>query len=197
MIKDTFVTTGYAALDRLVDEFNIPKLILVTHNNKKEFLSDITTFVSISAKIPTAIFSLEKKKEDVIHNLIYSSANISNEKEIARNFDTKEWHKLSNAMGVFADAPIVISDDTSSLNLIENLIEQFRNEYNNDKALIIIDNLQLVKIFEDWDHKGKLESIISRLSGLSKSTKSTILLMTNHSHKDSRFLSEISDWVCL
>ena len=72
MIKDTFVTTGYAALDRLVDDFITPKLILVTHNNKKEFLSDITTFVSVSAKIPTAIFSLELKKEDVIHNLIYS-----------------------------------------------------------------------------------------------------------------------------
>lgn len=197
MIKDTFVTTGYAALDRLVDDFITPKLILVTHNNKKEFLSDITTFVSVSAKIPTAIFSLELKKEDVIHNLIYSSAHISNEKETANNFDTKEWHNISNAMGVFTEAPIVISDNTNNLSSIEDLAEKFRKEYNDDDALIIIDNLQLIDIHEDWDHKGKLESIVARLEGLSKSTKSTILLLTNHSHKDSRFLDEISDWVCL
>lgn len=37
MVEAKFVTTGYAALDRLVDEFNVPKLILVTHNNKKNF----------------------------------------------------------------------------------------------------------------------------------------------------------------
>lgn len=197
MIKDTFVTTGYAALDRLVDDFIKPKLILVTHNNKKEFLSDITTFVSVVAKIPTAIFSLELKKEDVIHNLIYSSAHISNEKEIAKNFDTKEWHNISSAMGTFTDAPIVISDNTNHLAGIEDLAEEFRKEFNNNKALVIIDNLQLIDIHEDWDHKGKLESIIGRLEGLSKSTKSTILLLTNHSHKDSRFLDEISTWVSL
>ena len=197
MVEDKFVTTGYAALDRLVDEFNAPKLILVTHNNKKEFLSDITTFVSVSGKIPMAIFSLELKIEDAIHNLIYSSAHINTDRDDSKNFDTKEWHNISNAMGLFTEAPIVISDNTTFLSDIEDLTNKFRKEYTDTRAMVVIDNLQLIDIAEDWDHKGKLESIICRLEGLSRSTNSIILLLTNHAHKDSRFLDRISTWVCL
>lgn len=197
MLKDKFVTTGYAALDRLIDEFKVPKLILVTHNNKKEFLSDITTFVPVSGKIPMAIFSLELKTEDAIHNLIYSSAHINTDKNSYQSFDTKEWHNISNAMGLFTEAPIVISDNTTSLSDIEDLINKFRNEYTDTRAMVVIDNLQLIDIAEDLEHKGKLECIIYRLEELSKTTNSTILLLTNHAHKDSRFLDKISTWVCL
>lgn len=196
-MSEKLITTGYSLLDVEVGNFIHPNLILVTHGNKKEFLTDITTFVSVSEKIPTAIFSLEFQKEDVIQNLLSCATKISIKKEDIANFDSKEWHNLSKAMGSLTAAPIVISDDAFFIEDIENLIKKFCNEYNNSKMLIIIDNLQLLETKEPSVHEEKLKNIIERLTLLANETKTTIILLTNHSYKDTLFLSEIATLVCL
>ena len=84
MLQDKIITTGYSAIDKLIDNFSKPNLVLITTKNKNEFLFNISKFISASAKIPTIVFSLELKKEDIVHDLLYSCAHINSEKEIAR-----------------------------------------------------------------------------------------------------------------
>ena len=197
MLQDKIITTGYSAIDRLIDNFSKPNLVLITTKNKSEFLFNISKFISVSAKIPTMVFSLEFKKEDIIHDLLYSCAHINSEKEIARNFDKKEWHNISNAIEIFKDISMVISDNTKNIDDIENLAKKFHNEHNSKKKLIVIDNLQLIEINENLNSKSKIESIIARINALAENIDSTILLLTNHSHNDDDFISKNATWVCL
>lgn len=197
MLENKLITTGYSALDKSIDNFSKSNLVLITTKNKNEFLFNISKFISASAKIPTMVFSLEFKKEDIIHDLLHFYAHIDNKKEIARNFDKKEWHNISNAIEIFKDISMVISDNANNIDDIENLAKKFHDEHNNKKKLIIIDNLQLVEIDENLNSKNKIESIIARINALAENIDSTILLLTNHSHNDDDFISKNATWVCL
>lgn len=196
-MKNELITTGYNVLDEALNNFAKPNLVLVTVANKDEFLFNILKFVSILTKIPLAIFSLHLKKEDIIRNLLYFSANIGNKEENTKSFDKKEWYNISNAMKTFIDTSIVISDNANRINDVENLSIRFCNENNDAKSLIIIDNLQLIDIDENGDIKSKSRNIIAKLNNLSKTINSNILLLTNHSHNDNKFINENATWVCL
>ena len=116
-------------------------------------------------------------------------------KTIAEDFTNGALQENVRYRALNMKAPIVVSDDTNSLLDIENLIIKFRKEYDYKKALIIIDNLQLVVTSASMVNMDNLKNIISRLQYIVKSTQSTIIVLSNHSHMDSEFLSAICEVV--
>jgi replicative DNA helicase len=143
----TGVPTGFTELDQMTSGFQPADLIIVAARpsmGKTAFTLNIAQHAAITAKIPTAFFSLEMSKESLVQRMLASEALIDAQalRKGGRALD-ESMPRLAQAAGILSHAPIFI-DDTPGITILEMRAKARRLKKDHDLGLIIVDYLQLM-----------------------------------------------------
>ena len=140
--KVTGVPTGFLDLDaKLTGE-----LLLVAARpamGKTAFVLNIAQHVVFRENIPTAIFSLEMSKEQLVTRLLASESMVDSQNLRTGNLQDQEWEKLMESAGIIGNSNLII-DDTPGITISELRSKCRRFKQANGLGLIIIDYLQLM-----------------------------------------------------
>ena len=141
------IPTGYKDLDDTLAGLQRSNLIILAARpgmGKTAFALNIARKIAVDEKIPVGIFSLEMSKEELVDRLLVDQADIDAWKLKTGNLSESDFTKLSNAMGVLAEAPFYI-EDTPGLSILEMRTKARRLQVDTGAQLIIVDYLQLAK----------------------------------------------------
>ncbi|HOE27032.1 MAG TPA: replicative DNA helicase [bacterium] len=165
----TGVPTGYTDLDTHTAGFQPSDLIIIAARpsmGKTSLALNIAEHAAIVGKIPTAVFSLEMAREQLVLRMLCSHARVS-----AHNVRTgfisekHDFPKLVNAAGKLAAAPIYI-DDSPALSVLEMRAKARRLAAREKIGLVIVDYLQLMRSYSK-----KVENRQQEISEISRSLK--------------------------
>ncbi|MDD5567991.1 MAG: replicative DNA helicase, partial [Candidatus Omnitrophica bacterium] len=118
----------------------------------------------IVEKIPTAIFSLEMSKEQLVQRMLCSHARVDAQKVRTGYLATSDWPRLTAAAGKLSEAPIFI-DDTPGISVMELRAKARRLKAQQDVKLIVLDYMQLMR------GSSGIESRQQEISEISRSLK--------------------------
>lgn len=139
------VPTGFADLDRVLAGLQRSNLIVLAARpgmGKTALSLNIAHYVAAVAGKKVGFFSLEMSKEELVDRLLVSQADIDAWKLKTGRLDQQDFLKLSDAMGVLADAPLFI-DDTPGMSIYEMRTKARRLATEQNIDLIVMDYLQL------------------------------------------------------
>jgi len=143
----TGVPTGFYDLDNLLAGLQDSNLIVMAARpavGKTAFGLNIARFVAVEKKLPVCVFSLEMSKEELVDRLLVRQAQIDSWKMKTGKLGEDDFSRLSEAMGVLAEAPLYI-DDTPALSVLEMRTKARRLQMEVGLRMIVIDYLQLVR----------------------------------------------------
>ena len=144
--KVTGVPTGFLDLDAKLTGLHGGELLLVAARpamGKTAFVLNIAQHVVFRENIPTAIFSLEMSKEQLVTRLLASESMVDSQNLRTGNLQDQEWEKLMESAGVIGNSNLII-DDTPGITISELRSKCRRFKQANGLGLIIIDYLQLM-----------------------------------------------------
>jgi replicative DNA helicase len=167
----TGVPTGFQDLDRMTAGFQPSDLIVIAGRpsmGKTSLALNIAENAAIRFKIPSAVFSLEMSREQLVQRLLCSEARVESHRLRTGYLKESEWPLLTDAAGRLAEAPIYI-DDTPGISLMEMRAKSRRLKSKVDLGLIIVDYLQLARGYQNPENRQQEISQISRgLKALAK-----------------------------
>ncbi len=143
----TGIASGFTDLDTLTAGFHPSDLVIIAGRpsmGKTSLALNIAEYLSTVENVPTAIYSLEMSKEQLVLRMLCSLARVS-----AHNVRTgfisekHDFPRLVNAAGKLATAPIFI-DDTPGITALELRAKARRLVAKEGIRLIVIDYLQLM-----------------------------------------------------
>lgn len=139
------VPTGFQDLDRLLAGLQKSNLIILAARpgiGKTAFSLNIAQNAAVLNKKKVGFFSLEMSREELVDRLLVSQGDIDAWKLKTGRLDQQDYLKLSEAMGVLAEAQIFI-DDTPGMSIYEmrTKARKLMSEHNID--LLLVDYLQL------------------------------------------------------
>lgn len=167
MGKVTGVSTGFVDFDAKTAGLQKSDLVLLAARpsmGKTAFALNIIQNAAIRGNVPTAVFSLEMSREQLVNRMLCSEAMLDAQKVRTGNLDEKDWQDLIRAMGPLSEAPIYI-DDTPGVTPMEVRSKCRRLKAEKGLGLIVIDYLQLM------NGNGRNDSRQQEISEISRSLK--------------------------
>lgn len=163
----TGIATGFIDLDYRMSGLQPSDLILIAARpsmGKTAFALNIVQYVAFHTKLPTAIFSLEMSKEQLVNRLFSLESRVDAQVLRNGNLSDVDWENLIESVGVIGQSRLII-DDTPGISISElrSKCRKYKLEY--DLELIIIDYLQLMS------GSGKNDSRQQEISEISRSLK--------------------------
>jgi replicative DNA helicase len=143
----TGIPTGYIDFDIKTAGLQSSDLIIIAGRpsmGKSAFALGIAEYAGVIEKIPTAIFSLEMSKEQLVQRMLCSHAKVDAHKVRTGYLATSDWPRLTAAAGKLSEAAIFI-DDTPAISVMELRAKARRLKAQQDIQLIILDYLQLMR----------------------------------------------------
>ena len=139
------VPTGFQDLDRMLAGLQRSNLIILASRpgmGKTALALNIAQNAAVLAKKKVGFFSLEMSKEELVDRLLVSQADIDAWKLKTGRLDQQDFLKLSDAMGVLAEAQIFI-DDTPGMSIYEMRTKARKLMAEQNIDLLFVDYLQL------------------------------------------------------
>lgn len=143
----TGVPTGYVDFDIKTAGLQSSDLIIVAGRpsmGKSALAIGMVEYAGVVEKIPTAFFSLEMSKEQLVQRLLCSHAKVDAHKVRTGFLAVSDWPKLTAAAGKLSEAPIYI-DDTPAISSLELRAKARRLKSHYDIKLLVLDYLQLMR----------------------------------------------------
>lgn len=139
--------TGFADLDHMLAGFQKSNLIILAARpgtGKTAFALNMAQHMCVAVKKRVGFFSLEMSREELVDRLLVAQADIDAWKLKTGKLNQQDFMKLSDAMGVLADANIFV-DDTPGMSIFEmrTRARRLMTEFHID--LLIVDYLQLAQ----------------------------------------------------
>lgn len=141
------VPTGFQDLDALLAGMQKSNLIILAARpgmGKTAFALNIAQNVAVLAKKKIGVFSLEMSREELVDRLLVAQADIDAWKLKTGRLDQQDFLKLSDAMGVLAEAQLFI-DDTPGLSIYDMRTKARRLMTEQHIDLLVVDYLQLAQ----------------------------------------------------
>ncbi len=141
------VPTGFRDLDEMTNGFQPSDLVIIAARpsvGKTSFCLDIAANAAIDGQVPTAIFSLEMSREQLVERLLASESFVDLQRLRNGRLRDEDFPRLSGAAGRLGSAKVWI-DDTPALTLLELRSKARRLKAEHDTGLIVIDYLQLIR----------------------------------------------------
>lgn len=163
----TGVPSGFDDLDQMTSGFQRSDLIVIAGRpsmGKTAFALNIAAHAAIKADTPTAIFSLEMGKEQLVQRMLCCEAKIDAHKLRTGYLADRHWSRLTMAAGVLSEASIYI-DDTPAMSVLEMRSKARRLKAEADIGLLIVDYMQLMR------GMGRVENRQQEISEISRSLK--------------------------
>jgi replicative DNA helicase len=139
------VPTGFNDLDNMLAGMQKSNLLILAARpgmGKTALALNMAQNACVSNNKKVGFFSLEMSKEELVDRLLVSQADIDAWKLKTGQLNQQDFLKLSDAMGVLAEAPLFI-DDTPGLSIYEMRTKARRLMAEHEIDLIIVDYLQL------------------------------------------------------
>ena len=163
----TGIPTGFIDFDIKTAGLQKSDLIIVAGRpsmGKSSLALGMVEHAGIAEKIPTAIFSLEMSKEQIVQRMLCSHARVDAQKVRTGYLATSDWPRLTAAAGKLSEAPIFI-DDTPGISVMELRAKARRLKAQQDVKLIVLDYMQLMR------GSSGIESRQQEISEISRSLK--------------------------
>jgi len=175
----TGVETGFIDFDNKTAGLQKSDLILIGARpsmGKTAFLLNIAQHAAVRRQVPTAIFSLEMSKEQLVNRMLCVEAMIDSHKFRTGDLDDDDWSKIAHSIAPLSNAPLYI-DDTPGISVAELRAKCRRLKLEKNLGLVVIDYLQLMSGSSSRSESRQLEiSEISRaLKGLAKELDAPVL----------------------
>lgn len=161
------VRTGFTDLDNILSGMQASNLLILAARpgqGKTALIVNMAQHIAVIDKQPVGIFSLEMSQEELVDRLLVGQADVDAWRLKTGKLAESDFTKLSEAMGMLADAPIFI-DDTPGITVSQIRTKARRLQMEHKVSLLIVDYLQLV------DPGKKLESRVQEVSVVSQSLK--------------------------
>jgi len=174
------VPTGFNDLDRMLAGLQKSNLIILAARpgmGKTAFALNIAQFVAANAKKKVGVFSLEMSKEELVDRLLVSQADIDAWRLKTGKLDQQDFLKLSDAMGVLADAPLFI-DDTPGLSIYEMRTKARRLMAEQQIDLLVVDYLQLARGRNVENRVQEVGEISQGLKNIARELKIPVLALS-------------------
>ena len=179
--KLTGVPTGFLDFDAKTAGLQKSDLILLAARpsmGKTAFALNIIQNAAIRANVPTAVFSLEMSREQLVNRMLCSVAMIDAQKLRTGELEENDWAELINAMGPLSEAPIYI-DDTPGVTPMEVRSKCRRLKVEKGLGLIVIDYLQLMSGNSRNDSRQQEISEISRsLKAIAREMEAPVIALS-------------------
>lgn len=165
----TGVASGYSDLDSITAGFQPSDLIIVAARpsmGKTSLALNIVEHAAVVEGVPSAVFSLEMSKEQLVLRMLCSHARV-NAHNVRTGFisEKHDFPRLVNAAGKLATSPVFI-DDTPALSILEMRAKARRLVAKEGIKLIVVDYLQLMRTLSR-----KSEGRQQEISEISRSLK--------------------------
>ena len=177
----TGIPSGFDDLDSMTSGFQRADLIVIAGRpsmGKTAFALNVAAHASLDGGTPTAIFSLEMGKEQLVQRMLCSEAHVDAHKLRTGYLADKHWSNLTTAAGLLSESAIYI-DDTPSMNVLEMRSKARRLKAEADVGLVIVDYLQLMRGLGRPENRQQEISEISRsLKALAKELEVPVLALS-------------------
>lgn len=163
----TGIATGYYDLDYKTAGLQPSDFILIGARpsmGKTALVLNFADYIAIRNKIPTAIFSLEMSKEQLVNRMLAMEARVDAQSIRSGNLNDGDWEKLIESATDIGKSGLII-DDTPGITIgeLRSKCRKYKLEY--DLKLVIIDYLQLMS------GDGRTDSRQQEISEISRSLK--------------------------
>src|SRR5699024_7028083 len=127
----------------------------------------------------THIFSLEMGTKQLLQRMISSEANLNGQKWKSMKFSTEDYQAASMAIGVISDWDLHIHEKATTINEIKSNIRKAVNDNPEDRHLVVIDYLQLIRTTGRYERRDLEVGAITRdLKLLAKELNIPIILLS-------------------
>lgn len=178
--KNIKILSGFENLDKITNGFKEGDLIIIAGRpsmGKTSFAINIINYLSIKLDYRVHMFSLEMSKEEILYRMLSLLSNLPVEKIEKQLIFGKEWSIIQKAGYIIMNSLLRIDDKGSSS--IEYIQSQCQN-YKINKAIFVIDYLQLIKV-ENYPTDNRAQEIghITRnLKLLTRELKTTAIVLS-------------------
>lgn len=193
------VATGFNDLDNCLAGMQDSNLLILAARpgmGKTAFSLNIAQYASVISKVPVGYFSLEMSKEELSDRLLVSQADIDAWRLKTGKLTPTDFEKLSEAMGVLAEAPLFI-DDTPGISVLEMRTKARRLKSEHNLGLIVVDYLQLVRGRNQENRVQEVAEISQGLKNLARELKIPVLALSQLSraieHRGSGSSPQLAD----
>jgi replicative DNA helicase len=111
---------------------------------KSTLALDVARSAAIRHRMPTAFFSLEMSRKELMSRMFSAEARVSLHHMRSGTMNDDDWTRLARRMPDVSAAPLYI-DDGGELTLMNVCIKARRLKQRNDLRLIVVDYLQLMQ----------------------------------------------------
>ncbi|PIR98880.1 replicative DNA helicase [Candidatus Collierbacteria bacterium CG10_big_fil_rev_8_21_14_0_10_44_9] len=193
------VATGFSDLDNCLAGMQDSNLIILAARpgmGKSAFAFNIAQNASVVSKVPVGLFSLEMSKEEVTDRMLVSQANIDAWRLKTGKLTPQDFEKLSEAMGILAEAPLYI-DDTPGISVLEMRTKARRLKSEHNLGLLFVDYLQLVRGRNLENRVQEVAEISQGLKNLARELKIPVVALSqlsrNIEHRGAGSQPQLSD----
>lgn len=193
------VATGFGDLDNCLAGMQDSNLLILAARpgmGKTAFSLNIVQYAAAVSKVPVGYFSLEMSKEELVDRMLVAQADIDAWRLKTGKLSQDDFGKLSEAMGVLAEAPLYI-DDTPGMSILEMRTKARRLKAEHDLGLVVVDYLQLVKGRTMDNRVQEVAEISQGLKNLARELKVPVLALSQLSraieHRGSGSAPQLAD----
>jgi replicative DNA helicase len=172
--------TGFNDMDSTLAGLQDSNLVILAARpgvGKSAFALNMARHVAVDKKLPVCYFSLEMSKEELVDRILVRQADIDAWKMKIGKLDDNDFSKLSDAMGVLAEAPLYL-DDTPALSVLEMRTKARRLQVDTGIKLIIVDYLQLIRGRNIENRVQEVAEISQGLKNLARELKVPVLALS-------------------
>jgi replicative DNA helicase len=175
------VKSGFADIDNILSGMQASNLLILAARpgqGKTALIINMAQNIAVTEKKAVGIFSLEMSQEELVDRLLVGQADVDAWRLKTGKLSETDFSKLSEAMGVLADAPIYI-DDTPGISVSQIRTKARRLQAEHNVSIIIVDYLQLVDPGKHYDNRFQEFSIVSQgLKNLARELKLPVLAVS-------------------
>ena len=177
----TGVDTGLKDLNDLTSGLQAGDLVILAARpsvGKTALALRIARNAAVETGTGVAIFSLEMSKHQVAQRLLCLETRVDLHKLRTGRLRDDDWLRLTQQVGVLAQAPIFV-DDTPGITILETRAKARRLKREHGVGLIVIDYLQLMGTHVNVNSREQEVAQISRgLKGLAKELDIPVLALS-------------------
>lgn len=174
------VSTGFVDLDNATAGLQKGNLIILAARpgvGKTAFALNVAQHATVTNKKNVGFFALEMSKEEMVDRLLVNEADIDAWRLKTGKLTEEDFTKLSNAMGVLAEAPLYI-DDTPALSILEMRTKARRLQIEHGLDMIVVDYLQLARSRNLENRVQEVSEISQGLKNLARELKIPVLALS-------------------
>ncbi len=160
----TGISTGFYDLDYKTAGLQPSDLVLIAARpsmGKTAFVLNLAEHIAVKNGIPTAIFSLEMSKVQLVNRILSMHSRVDSQRIRTGDLDDGQWQELVTSARVIGDSQLII-DDTPGISIAELRSKCRKLKLERNLQLVIIDYLQLMTGGKKTESRQQEISEISR-----------------------------------